>query len=123
MTAMAWTDVDAPSRGCVVSSRRGNADAASSRSGRQPPQDPVAAEDPDGGRGDIHDLLTAAVDEAARLLDADGAMVYLLDAATGTLRFAHDAGIRMPPAATVSGRSSSPWVSACSDGPSPNAPW
>ena len=27
----------------------------------------------------IHELLTAAVDEAARLLDADGAMVYLVD--------------------------------------------
>ena len=36
----------------------------------------------------------AAVDEAARLLDADGAMVYLVDPATGHLRFAHDAGIR-----------------------------
>ena len=45
-------------------------------------------------RGEIHDLLVAAVDEAARLLDADGAMVYLVDPATGHLRFAHDAGIR-----------------------------
>ena len=50
--------------------------------------------DPDGGSGDIHDLLVAAVDEAARLLEADGAMVYLVDPATGHLRFAHDAGIR-----------------------------
>ena len=40
-----------------------------------------------------HELLTAAVEEAARLLDADGAMVYLVDPATGHLRFAHDAGI------------------------------
>ncbi len=40
------------------------------------------------------DLLRAAVDEAARLLDADGAMVYLVDEATGNLRFAHDAGIK-----------------------------
>ena len=45
-------------------------------------------------RGDVHELLVAAVDEAARLLDADGAMVYLVDPATGHLRFAHDAGIR-----------------------------
>lgn len=50
--------------------------------------------DPDGGYGDIHDLLIAATDEAARLLEADGAMVYLLDPATGRLRFAHDAGIQ-----------------------------
>ncbi len=50
--------------------------------------------DPDGGAGDVHELLTAAVDEAARLLDADGAMVYVIDPATGHLRFAHDAGIR-----------------------------
>jgi GAF domain-containing protein len=44
--------------------------------------------------GEVHQLLTAAVDEAARLLDTDGAMVYLIDPATGHLRFAHDAGIR-----------------------------
>ena len=62
----------------------------------QPPtRDPRRpAVDPDGGSGDIHELLVAAVDEAARLLDADGAMVYLVDPATGHLRFAHDAGIR-----------------------------
>ena len=52
--------------------------------------------DPDGGAGGTHDLLVAAVEEAARLLDADGAMVYLLDPDTGRLRFAHDAGIRSP---------------------------
>ena len=50
--------------------------------------------DPDGGVGGIHELLSDAVEEAARLLDADGAMVYLIDPATGNLRFAHDAGIR-----------------------------
>jgi GAF domain-containing protein len=53
-----------------------------------------SAPDPDGGTGDIHELLIAAVAEAARLLDADGAMVYLVDPATGHLRFAHDAGIK-----------------------------
>ena len=53
-----------------------------------------AAPDPDGGAGDVHELLLAAVEEAARLLEADGAMVYLVDPATGHLRFAHDAGIR-----------------------------
>jgi PAS domain S-box-containing protein len=39
-------------------------------------------------------LLISAVDEAARLLDADGAMVYLLDPETEVLRFAFDAGIQ-----------------------------
>ncbi len=57
------------------------------------PHDPHGR-DPDGGVGDVHELLVAAVDEAARLLEADGAMVYLVDPATGHLRFAHDAGIR-----------------------------
>jgi PAS domain S-box-containing protein len=50
--------------------------------------------DPDGGQGDIHELLSVAVAEAARLLEADGAMIYLLDPESGILRFAHDAGIR-----------------------------
>src|SRR6476646_5494613 len=50
--------------------------------------------DPDGGHGEIHDQLIAAVAEIARLLEADGAMVYLVDPKTGHLRFAHDAGIR-----------------------------
>ncbi len=57
---------------------------------------PPRAADPDGGRGDLHEVLIAAVDEAARLLDADGAMVYLMDPASGRLRFAHDAGIKSP---------------------------
>jgi len=58
------------------------------------PASSEASRDPDGGSGGIHDLLTAAVEEAARLLDADGAMVYLTEPATGRLRFAHDAGIK-----------------------------
>ncbi len=41
----------------------------------------------------IAQLLHNAVEEAARLLDADGAIVYLLDPADNILRFAHDAGI------------------------------
>src|SRR5919108_197455 len=49
--------------------------------------------DPDGGAGAIHGLLTAAVEEAARLLDADGAMVYLIDADSGNLRLAYDDGL------------------------------
>ena len=38
-------------------------------------------------------LLKGAVEEAARLLDTDGAMVYLLDPETQILRFGFDAGI------------------------------
>ena len=67
---------------------------ASAAAGESRPDRFAAGQDPDGGEGDIHDLLTAAVEEAARLLDADGAMVYLLDRATNHLRFAHDAGIQ-----------------------------
>ncbi len=52
-----------------------------------------APPDPDGGSGTTHDLITAAVEEAARLLRANGAMVYLVDEATGRLRFAHESGI------------------------------
>ena len=41
-------------------------------------------------------MLSHAVEEAARLLEADGAMVYLVD--DGLMRFAVDAGIRNPEA-------------------------
>ena len=44
------------------------------------------------------ELLQRAVDEVARLLDADGAIVYLIDPATDELYFAHDAGITDPEA-------------------------
>lgn len=49
-------------------------------------------------QGEARDLLAHAVEEAARLLDADGAIVYLVDAAEKRLRFAVDAGIRDPEA-------------------------
>jgi PAS domain S-box-containing protein len=39
------------------------------------------------------ELLKGAVREVARLLQADGAMIYLVDEASEMLRFAHDAGI------------------------------
>jgi PAS domain S-box-containing protein len=45
---------------------------------------------------DSHALLLRAVEEAARLLEADGAMVYLVDG--DLMRFAVDAGIRNPEA-------------------------
>jgi GAF domain-containing protein len=41
----------------------------------------------------VDDLLRTATEEAARLLGADGAILYLLDPATQRLRFTHDAGI------------------------------
>jgi PAS domain S-box-containing protein len=70
---------------------------AATRRRRTPsPGSPSAApaHDPDGGSGTTHELLIAAVEEATRLLDADGSLVYLMDHATGRLRYAHDAGIR-----------------------------
>ena len=45
---------------------------------------------------DVEAMLAHAVDEAARLLEADGAMVYLVDG--DRMRFAVDAGIRNPEA-------------------------
>ena len=74
--------------------RRVRPTPAAASQGRVRPRARRLGGDPDGGHGEIHDLLVAAVAEAARLLDADGAMVYLVDPATGHLRFAHDAGIR-----------------------------
>ncbi len=46
--------------------------------------------------GDQDRLLQNAAEEAARLLDADGAFLYLLDPDTGILHFAHSAGIADP---------------------------
>src|SRR5688572_22471570 len=60
----------------------------------EPPVPTEPSRDPDDRPAGINNLLTAAVEEAARLLDADGAMVYLTDPTTGRLRFAHDAGIK-----------------------------
>ncbi|HET7520795.1 MAG TPA: hypothetical protein VFK61_04565, partial [Candidatus Limnocylindria bacterium] len=39
------------------------------------------------------ELLKGAVREVARLLQADGALIYLVDDSGETLRFAYDAGI------------------------------
>jgi PAS domain S-box-containing protein len=71
-----------------------DSDRPTSPSNGTRPRAPRRSRDPDGGDGAIHGLLTAAVDEAARLLHADGAMVYLIDPTSGNLRFAHDAGIK-----------------------------
>ena len=43
--------------------------------------------------GDVAALLQGAAEEAARLLGADGAFLYLLDPESGMLRFMHSAGI------------------------------
>jgi PAS domain S-box-containing protein len=42
----------------------------------------------------VDNLLRYAVEEAARLLSADGAILYLRDPESGLLRFTHDAGAR-----------------------------
>ena len=43
---------------------------------------------------DLDALLTRAVREIARLLDASGAMIYLYDPVLEHLRWAYDAGIQ-----------------------------
>jgi PAS domain S-box-containing protein len=80
--------------------RRRTAPSADDSPGLRVPRDPegnggvvedvTAAETPDDADRDI---LHHALEEAARLLGADGAMAYLLDPETGKLRFADDAGI------------------------------
>ena len=62
------------------------------------PATPPAPDAPAPIGGDVSALLNGAVEEAARLLGADGAFLYLLDAETGLLRFTHSAGIaELPP--------------------------
>ncbi|MGI8999937.1 MAG: GAF domain-containing protein, partial [Candidatus Limnocylindria bacterium] len=51
-----------------------------------------------GEQHDSHAFLSRAVEEVARLLNADGAMVYMVDPAADRLRFEVDAGIRDPEA-------------------------
>src|SRR5438093_9107106 len=95
-----WPCVSSPTMTAPSRPRRPTPAATAATDGRD--ESPAASpdrepsRDPDGGSGGIHHLLTAAVEEAARLLDADGAMVYLTDPTTGRLRFAHDAGIKSP---------------------------
>ncbi|HEU0242548.1 MAG TPA: PAS domain S-box protein [Candidatus Limnocylindrales bacterium] len=48
--------------------------------------------------GDVDALLQGAAEEAARLLGADGAFLYLAEPETGRLRFTHSAGISALPA-------------------------
>lgn len=50
-------------------------------------------EDPFPARADLSAVLGRAVGEAARFLDANGAILYLYDAATGMVEWSHDAGI------------------------------
>jgi PAS domain S-box-containing protein len=62
--------------------------AKSPKIGRLPAYE-VVAETPE-----ISALLKSAVDEVARLLRADGAMLYLVGDESGEMRLAHQAGIR-----------------------------
>jgi PAS domain S-box-containing protein len=60
------------------------------------PEDDADADEPNGAAlvsAENREILHHALEEAARLLRSDGAMAYLLDPATGILRFADDAGI------------------------------
>jgi PAS domain S-box-containing protein len=66
--------------------RRPAPDAGFSETNQSPDGEPAIG-------GDNRTILHHALEEAARLLVADGAMAYLLDPETGTLRFADDAGI------------------------------
>ena len=58
--------------------------------------EPVTASVEPVQQPDTNAMLARAVDEAARLLNADGAMVYLAEG--GRMRFAVDAGIKNPEA-------------------------
>ena len=65
-------------------------------SGLAEPRPTPGDDDGDGqgaSSGGVAAILERAVSETARLLQTDGAMAYLLDEATGILRFATDAGI------------------------------
>jgi hypothetical protein len=53
---------------------------------------PVLPRD-DGRAAALDRLLRSATEEAARLLGADGAILYLLDPEADRLRFTHDAGV------------------------------
>ena len=99
-------------RAVVERRRRAAARSPTSRSAREGEQDR---------------LLQGAAEEAARLLDADGAFLYLLDPETGVLQFTHSAGIvdlRARPLDPRAARcrsaracSARPWPSAGSSSP------
>ena len=57
------------------------------------PRADAAAEPPHAHGGDLAALLQGAAEEAARLLGADGAFLYLIEPETGLMRFTHSAGI------------------------------
>jgi GAF domain-containing protein len=55
---------------------------------------PPREAEPAGEAASIPALLARATEEAASLLAADGAFLYLVDPASGRLRLTHDAGVR-----------------------------
>ena len=87
----------AKATGSKAAAPKPSASKASSSNGAAPtvpaaPEVPVVAR-PDRTQAQ---LLQGAAEEAARLLDADGAFLYLLDAESGIMRFAYSAGIADP---------------------------
>src|SRR3954451_17796524 len=60
-----------------------SAAGAGAEKARVPNADSRPANDPDGGAGDLHELLVAGVDGATRLLQSGGAIGSLVDPATG----------------------------------------
>ena len=77
--------VHRPAAGAPVRLRRGGRARDAAAAGERPSVEVREAPN-------VDDLLRYATEEAARLLSADGAILYLLDTATGRLRFTHDAG-------------------------------
>ena len=94
--APAWTDDVGPTRANAfrLAGRGLRSSPSRDRPARRPRRPPPPARRrrraPAAG---VDDLLRSATEEAARLLGADGAILYLLDPQTGRLRFTHDAGI------------------------------
>ena len=75
----------------VAPARARRRPVTAAQSAGAPPPSP-APERP-GGSGGVPELLRRATEEAAGLLGADGAFLYLLDQATGRLRLTHSAGV------------------------------
>src|SRR5688572_17050620 len=64
----------------------------------EPKTEPKSSVSAAADQPDTDALLSRAVEEVARLLNADGSMVYLVDADAQRMRFAVGAGIRNPEA-------------------------
>ena len=89
MATRSRSNPKAPARTSSRAAKNGTHAKSSNGSAPLPPVPDVAIR----AGGDQDRLLQGAAEEAARLLDADGAFLYLLDPATGVLQFTHSAGI------------------------------